>query len=153
MITPFGSRYEIPPAHRPLVRHPLFLKLVEGRVVGSTGGQVVYVRQLRSHLWKLELLVLPAYRGKGYGSELLAHTCRALETQPAALAMGVFLLISDPEWQQRKNEAVWPKLNFVYVGNTGSGAHIRVRYFKHRSLGLTSAPVGRWSDIPKKEVD
>ena len=141
MIIPYQilSNQQIPNVQ--LVPNPLFVKVLDDRIVGSVGAQVVYVRQVRCELWKIELLVLPDYRRRGHGTELLDHACCILETQSPTHVKGLFLLVGDMDLQQQKKEAIWPRLNFVYLGNTGSGAHIRVRYFRHQPPSPTFQPV------------
>lgn len=102
-----------------------------GEVVGMSVAEKNMVRQLRHELFQLRVFVLPDFRLKGIGAELIRRTFDALEktnTDPACL--GVYCWISDDALKTKKNEAIWPETNMVYLGNASDGRQLRVRYFK-----------------------
>lgn len=122
-------------AGRERLRQLVFaVREANGRVVGLSTAFKVYIKQLRHYFYAIRLMLLPEYRIPGLTSKLLVATRDFLELIHAQdlphAPIGIITLVENPRLREHRNEAVWPASGMVYIGNTGSGQHIRVYYFK-----------------------
>jgi len=101
-----------------------------GEVVGVAVAGRKTVRQLRNDLFEIRLYVLPTWRKMGVAQELLLKTFEYLDGTDHDRCIGVFCWVTDSEVKAKKNEAIWPVTGMAYLGNSGEGHHLRVRYFK-----------------------
>ena len=68
---------------------PLFVGVADGEVVASLGSMPVRIRykgQKQRAVWICDIYVLPAYRGRGFGTQL---AFRALKRAPILLGFGI----------------------------------------------------------------
>lgn len=92
------------------------------------------VKDLHGYYYHFRCLVHPEFRQSKLAGDLLNATFDLLEelTLQGNLdeIKGMYIEVENQHLLNHKNEAVWPKTNFVFVGITPKGTHRRVRYFK-----------------------
>ena len=114
------------------INHVLFIAKEEsGRVVGISIAINSPVKQLKNNLYHLRCYVLPAWRLKGIARDMICRSIDFLESvNEDKKCIGAFCWVTDAGLKTKKNEAIWPLSKMVYLGNSGEGHHLRVRYFK-----------------------
>jgi hypothetical protein len=110
-------------------------------VATGEGGRVVavsttYLRrsdQLQAELWHVRAFVGAAHRKSGIGLQLALASRDTLVERFASGAdrrgIGVLFEVENEALKRSYPQAVWPRLEFVFIGETPSGSHIRVHYF------------------------
>lgn len=115
---------------------PLFVATTgQGQLAGFLLAEKNELKQLRHELFQLHLIVLPPHRLKGVASNLIKFAFEDLErnnNDPGC--MGVYCWVLDSAIKAKKNEAIWPNTQLVYLGNSPDGHHLRVRYFKRAMI-------------------
>lgn len=105
-----------------------------GQIVGISSAFKAYIKQLDNYFYSARLILIPGYRIPGLMSKLMVMTRDFLESvhrhDDAPPCLGIVLLVENDRLKKLRNEAIWPASQFVYIGNSGKGHHIRVYYFK-----------------------
>jgi hypothetical protein len=106
----------------------------KGDVVAVSTAFKVYIQQLRNYFFALRLMIVPTHRVPGLTSKLLVTTRDFLESvhhlDTNEPCIGLITLVENKRLKENRNEAIWPASKMVYIGNSKSGDHIRVYYFK-----------------------
>lgn len=89
--------------------------------------------QLRAELWHTRVFVAAAHRRSGLAIEL-AHTARSHLTDrfisgDDRRGIGVLFEIESPILKRMFPQAIWPRTQFVFLGENARGDHVRVFYF------------------------
>jgi hypothetical protein len=100
------------------------------------GVSTAYLRrneQLRAELWHMRVFVASAHRRSGLAIELAAASRDMLVERFASgtdqRGLGVLFEVENEMLKRSFPQAVWPRLQFAFVGETASGRHVRVHYF------------------------
>ncbi len=103
----------------------------EGLVAVST----LYLQRsprLGMKLWHYRAFVAGAHRSSTLGEHLTLATTSHLEERFVSgrdrRGAGMLMEVENPMLKAR-NEAIWPRVFFAFIGEDARGHHIRVRYF------------------------
>jgi hypothetical protein len=109
----------------------VFVVKNNNHVVGVSTAFKTYIQQLRNYFYVYRCLITPGNNIPGIDAKLTVLTRDFLELihDKDNRAAGLLTLIENPKLKERTC-AVWPASGFVYIGNSKSGGHIRVYYFK-----------------------
>lgn len=120
-------------AHRRL-NEVLLVATHEGR--GPVAVTTAYLRhdaRLRMDLWHYRAFVAPAHRLSvlaitmaAIGRDVLRDRFVSGEDLRGA---GVIFEVENPGLQRAHNQAIWPRLDFVFIGENARGDHVRLHPF------------------------
>lgn len=104
-----------------------------GRVAGMVTTYLETKPRLRVPLWTLRAYVAADFRQRDIGFHMLFaaldyHQDRFTSGQDRS-GRGLYMEIENPVIQRARNEAVWQRSRFVFIGVNPRGDHCRVRYF------------------------
>jgi hypothetical protein len=112
------------------------LRGAAGDVLGVTSVTAAGIPEIGARrFWVHRSLLAPA-TGETAWDDLLAACFDALAAEFEAmgespkLPVGVCTLVGDPAILERRPEAVWPDLRFLYAGYRPDGRQMRIRYFE-----------------------
>ena len=108
----------------------------QDEIVGVTTAYEEQVDFLRHKMVMFRQYIAPGARNAWVPYELARESIDILEgyyNDAKDGPLGIMTIIENDR-MLKKNYAVWPRINLVYVGSTARGQHIRVRYFKHATL-------------------
>jgi hypothetical protein len=110
-------------------------------VATDSGGRpaavsTTYLRrseQLRTELWHMRVFVAASHRRSGIALELALVGRDALADRFASGAdrrgIGIIFEVESDLLKQHFPQAIWPRTQFVFIGETPNGSHVRVYYF------------------------
>jgi hypothetical protein len=105
----------------------------ERRPIGVTTTYLERNHQLRADMWYLRAFVAAAHRRSQLGLELARisrdHLAQRFVEGSDRRGLGVIFEIENEMLKHSIPEAVWPRLRFVFIGETAHGSHVRVYYF------------------------
>jgi GNAT superfamily N-acetyltransferase len=105
----------------------------QGRPVGVSTTYLSRSEQLRADLWHTRVFVVPAHQRSGIGFELALVARATLEDRFVSgidrRGIGVVFVVENEMLQRSAPHAVWPSLQFIYIGQTPNAGHVRVYYF------------------------
>lgn len=116
-----------------------------GQVVGVSTAVRVLVHQLGCECFYYRTFVAPAARNRGLRStqlvwQILHESYRLLNERFLhgfdRDVPGLYAEMENPSVMRRRNEAVWEDngMNFVFIGRTEGGYHMRVWYFSEARI-------------------
>lgn len=92
------------------------------------------IDDLHGEYYHFRCLVDPEFRQSQLAGDLLNSTFDLLEEATSKASQesikGMYIEVENKHLLTNKNEAVWPKTGFVFIGMTPKGTHRRVRYFQ-----------------------
>jgi GNAT superfamily N-acetyltransferase len=102
-----------------------------GAVVGVCTAPVRDVPRFRCRLYFYRSFVSPEARQAGVATELLAQARDHLESLFAQRpkVQGIYMQIENEHIKRVKNDAIWKRTRFVFVGFNDGGDHLRVYWF------------------------
>jgi hypothetical protein len=105
----------------------------QGEPVAVSTAYLQRNEQLRCELWHTRVFVAAAHRQSGLAIEL-AHTVRNHLTERFVTGadprgVGVLFEIESPILKRFFPQGIWPRTQFVFIGENARGDHVRVFYF------------------------
>ncbi len=106
----------------------------DGELVGVSSAYLQFNVQLRMYLWYYRVFIASSGGARlasvghamaGIGREELKRRWIEGDLRGA----GLLLEIEHEGLRRHRNEARWDPLDFVYIGDTAHGAHVRVHFF------------------------
>ncbi len=89
--------------------------------------------QLQAELWHMRAFVGAAHRQSGIGLQLALASRDTLVERFVSGAdrrgIGVLFEVENEALKRAFPQAVWPRLDFTFIGETPGGSHVRVHYF------------------------
>jgi hypothetical protein len=89
--------------------------------------------QLRADMWYLRVFVAASHRRSGLALELALvardHLSARFTSGEDRSAPGIIFEIESPILKRHFPDAVWPRTQFTFIGETSHGHHVRVYYF------------------------
>ena len=104
-----------------------------GEPVGVSSAYLQRNQQLRMDLWHYRAFVADAHR-KSNVAQVLARTGRdhlqhRFVTGRDVRAPGILYEVENEGLKRHSNGALWPRLDFIFIGENPRGDHVRVHYF------------------------
>ena len=102
-------------------------------LVGVCTTYLKHHDQLRAELWHTRVFVAAADRQSGLAIEL-AHTardhlCQRYASGADGRGIGILFEVESEILKRFIPQAVWPRTQFVFIGENARGDHVRVFYF------------------------
>lgn len=126
----------LPSRENALLRVPqvaVIARDADGQLVGVSTAYEQYNTQLESHFYYVRAFVVESARRSSVALDLLKHVKSLFEARYAAgnspRCIGLYMEVENKLLQKHRNEAVWPRTQFVYIGKNAKGDHMRVYYF------------------------
>jgi hypothetical protein len=89
--------------------------------------------QLRAELWHTRVFVAASHRRSGIALELALAGREALAERFVSGAdrrgIGIIFEVESELLKRHFPQAVWPRTQFTFIGETPNGSHVRVYYF------------------------
>ena len=125
-----SSESEIEARSRQLV----FVAIDDGKIAGVTTAHEARVPRLNNNFFfNFRTLIHPAYRMPGLVDKLAVLTRDFLEGlyhSRQSECIGIVSIIENEQLKMLKRNAIYPSTEFMFVGLTKQGHHIRLYYFK-----------------------
>lgn len=106
---------------------------VQDRLVGVS---TVYLRaydQLRSKLWYTRVFVATAHRKSGLAIALATaardHLVERYRSGADRRGIGLLFVVENEILKRLFPQAIWPRMQFAFIGEDERGSHVRVHYF------------------------
>ena len=107
-------------------------------IVGINTVYKQYNKQLENFFYYYRTYVTPRARKFQMTAEMMLEVKDYLEDRYIdkidTEVIGMFLQVENETIKKKLNLAVWPGINFVYIGKNQRGDHLRVYYFKNALL-------------------
>jgi len=108
-------------------------EVASDRIAGMVTTYLETQPRLRVPLWTMRAYVAEDFRQRDIGFHMLFatldyHQQRFLSGEDTS-GRGLYMEIENPIIQRARNEAVWQRSRFVFIGVNARGHHCRVRYF------------------------
>ncbi len=104
-----------------------------GRIAGMVTTYLETKPRLRVPLWSMRAYVAEGFRQRDIGFHMLFATLdyhqQRFTSGEDPSGRGLYMEIENPIIQRARNEAVWQRSGFVFIGLNTRGDHCRVRYF------------------------
>jgi hypothetical protein len=116
--------------------HEVFLVAIDEAegVVGLSSLYLVRNRQLRMDLWSYRIFVAHAHRAGNLALRLAVEGRDLLEQRFVSgedkRAAGIVYEVEHEGLSRHFNRALWPRAEVTFIGESDSGNHVRVRYFR-----------------------
>ena len=107
-----------------------------GEVLGVTSVATAEIPEIGARRFWVHRSLLAPEAGETAWEDLLELTFDTLAAEfeirsdRSTLPVGVCAIVSDPAILERRPEAVWPDLRFLYAGYLPDGRQMRIRYFE-----------------------
>jgi hypothetical protein len=105
----------------------------DGRPVGVSTTFLARHHQLRAELWHTRVFVAAAHRQSRLAVELARtardHLCERSASGHDSRGIGVLFEVESEILKRFIPQAIWPRTQFVFIGENPRGDHIRVFYF------------------------
>jgi GNAT superfamily N-acetyltransferase len=105
----------------------------DGRPAGISTTYLKRNDQLRAELWHTRVFVAAAHRRSGLAIELARvardHLSDRFVTGGDRRGIGVLFEIESEILKRFFPQAIWPRTQFVFIGENARGDHVRVFYF------------------------
>jgi hypothetical protein len=104
-----------------------------GRPVGVSTTVLRRIDQLRAYLWYTRVFVGAAHRRSHLGIGLLLAgrdlLARRFASGADRRAIGIVFELENEVVKRSFPQAIWPRTEFAFIGETSTGSHVRVCYF------------------------
>jgi hypothetical protein len=111
----------------------LLVATLEGRLAGVSSAYLQREPQLGMLLWGYRAFVAATYRMETIALSLALvgydHLRDRFLSGVDRRASGVLYVVENEGLQQRFADAIWPRTDFIFIGENERGDHVRVRYF------------------------
>jgi hypothetical protein len=105
----------------------------DGRPVGVSTTYLARNHQLRAELWHTRVFVATAHRQSHLAVELAQaardHLCQRYTLGRDPRGIGVLFEVESEILKRFIPQAIWPRTQFVFIGENPRGDHLRVFYF------------------------
>jgi hypothetical protein len=124
------------PARERLAEVTCIMRDGTGEIVGVNSAGAVAIPEIGARRFWLHRSLLAPAAGDTAWDQLLEATFSTLAAEfealreSSTLPVGVCALVVDPAILERRPEAVWPDLRFLYAGYLPDGRQMRIRYFE-----------------------
>jgi hypothetical protein len=105
-----------------------------GKIAGVATVYPQFNHQLENSFYYYRTFVAPDHRQTLLGTDLLMFTRDALNEAFVkgvnTRFIGMIVEVENEYLKKYRNDGVWPKSGFIYIGKNNRGAHVRVYYFE-----------------------
>lgn len=105
----------------------------QDRLVGVCTVYLQANDQLRSELWYTRGFVAAAHRKSGLGMALGAavrdHLVERYRSGADRRGIGILWVVENEVLKRVFPQAIWPRMQFAFIGEDEAGSHVRVHYF------------------------
>jgi hypothetical protein len=116
----------------------LIARDTENKIVGINTVYKQYNEQLENFFYYYRTYIAPRARKLQMTGEMMLEVKDYLEARyidnSDTEVIGMFLEVENEAIKKQLNQAIWPGINFVYIGKNQRGDHLRVYYFKNALL-------------------
>jgi hypothetical protein len=128
-------------ARRRLVEILMVATDAQGSLAGVSTAYLQYTEQLRAEMWYFRAFVASAFRKSNIAIQLVRAGSDVLRQRFVSgedrRGLGVLFEVENPVLMRRGQSglsrynaaALWPAVNFMFIGENARGNHVRVRYF------------------------
>ena len=105
----------------------------DGALAGVSTTYLKHNEQLQAELWHFRVFVAGAHRQSGLAIELAStardHLCARYASGAEPRGIGILFEVESQILKHYFPQGVWPRTQFVFIGENARGDHVRVFYF------------------------